>query len=364
MHTIIRLLILLLATFTVVQARSQALAAFHDNQDRFFIFDNGKIIQAEYLPVKSFSIGGQCVLYLNNRNNLRMYYQGEITTLEVNGVNKFEALDYLAVYSIGGIVKIIENGKVTTISTHAVRYQAEDSLVAFYDVTSQMLAVYYQGEIRMLEDGLAGRPISQFRSADNVVAYVSSRTGELKVFRQGEIREVEQFVPAGSLKAGRGLVTYVSPSEQKFKVFYRDELYILEDFPPTSYQTGDDMVVYIDNTGSFKVFQDGETFEISSFEPDFYKVQNKMIIYGEQGYFKTWYNDRPYLLETYIPSDWKADWNTIVYRDLNKNVKIFAKGTSKVLTYDLVEEINLYRDVIVVNKGMNNCNVYFKGKKY
>jgi hypothetical protein len=361
---IYRVITVLLAAFTVAEANSQTLAAYHDNQERFFIFDGGKTIQAEYLPVKSFSIGGNCILYINNRGNLKMYYKGAISDLEVGGVSQFVAMDYLAVYSIGGIVKIIENGNVITISTHAIKYQAEDSLVAFFDASRQMLAAYYKGGIHMLEDGLAGRTVTQFRAADNMVAYVSSRTNDLSVFYQGQIHEVEQFLPAGSFKAGRGIVAYISPSEQRFKVYFNDEVYVLEDFPPMAYQVGDEMVAYVDNSGSFKVFQDGETIQISSFKPDFYQVHNKLIIYGEQGYFKTWYNYRPYLLETYTPSDWKAEWNTILYRDLNRNIKFFSQGTSKVLTYDLTEGIELYRDVIVVNKGMNNCNVYYKGKKY
>jgi len=76
---------------------AQQLAAYHDNQGRFFIFDDGKIIQAEYLPVQNFSVGGRCILYTDNRNNLKMYYQGNLSTLEVNNPGKFEALDYLSV---------------------------------------------------------------------------------------------------------------------------------------------------------------------------------------------------------------------------------------------------------------------------
>jgi hypothetical protein len=91
-----------------------------------------------------------------------------------------------------------------------------------------------------------------------------------------------------------------------------------------------------------------------------------MVIYGERGYFNVWDDYRTYTLETYIPAkeDWAANWGTILYLDLNRNVKIYHKGQNKVLTYDFAESIKLYRDVIVVNKGMNNHNVYWKGKKY
>jgi hypothetical protein len=343
---------------------AQQFAAYQDNQGRFIIFDNGKAIQAEYLPVKEFSIGGDCILYIDNRNHFKMYYHGEISTLEVGGVDHFETLDYLSVYSIGSIVKIIEKGIVTTITTHAVQYQAQDSLVTFYDLNQELLAVYYKGHIRILEDGLAGKPYNNFRSGDNIVAYVSARTWALKAFYNGKILELESNLSGGSFKVGRDIVAFITPYEQKFKVFLRGGEYMLEEFPPESYQVGDGIVAYVDNTGSFKIFQGGETTEIASYIPDFYGIRNQMVLYGERGYFKVWYNQQPYLLETSIPTDWKAEWNTIIYRDLNRNIKIFREGELKVLTYDLAEEISLYRDVVVVNKGMNNHNVYYNGRKY
>jgi hypothetical protein len=340
------------------------MAAYSDNQQRFQVFDQGRTFQAEYLPVKGFSVGGNCLLYADNQNHLKMVWQGEVSTLEITGVSQYEALDYLAVYSIGGIVKIVENGKVTTVSTHSVKYLADDSLVTFYDSAKQLLAVYYNGRIRMLEDGLTGRTGNNFRTADNLVAWYSPRSSELKVFWQGQINTVETFSSTASFKAGRNLVAYVSPSDQQFKVYYKGELQILEDFPPQSFQTGDDVVAWVDNSGSFRVFVDGEVADVSSIVPDFYQVRDKLILYGENGYFNVWYGGKPYLLETFTPSDWQAEWNTVVYRDLNKNVKVFTKGVSKVLTYDLAESISLYRDLIVVNKGMNNCNVYYMGRKF
>lgn len=343
---------------------AQQLAAYQDNQGRFYIFDNGRSVQAEYLPVKRFSIGGSCVLYTDNRNRLKMYYKGEITELEVNSVDHFEALDYLSVYNIGGVVRIIENGNITTVGTHAVQLQAEDSLVTFYDSSQKLLAVYYKGKIHMLEDVLAGRNIILFKSGDNMVAWVSSTTRDLKVFYRGKTTVIEPFISGGKFLAGRDILAWVNQSDMKFRVFCRGNVYQTEEFPPESWLTGDGLVAYVDNTGSFKVFDNGETMDISSFPPDFYEVRNRMVIYGEQGYFKVWYNNRSYTLETWIPDKWEAEWNTVIYRDLNRNVKIFSGGETKVLTYDLAEEIHLYRDIVVVNKGMNNHNVYYRGKKY
>ncbi len=364
--SLLRIELVVLALLLLNAAKAQPLAAYHDNQGRFYIFDNGKTIEAEYLPVKEFSIGGRCLLYTDNRNRLKMYYKGEIKTLSVNAPQRFIALDYLAVYSIGGIVKIIDEGREFTVSTNAVDYIAQDSMVTFYDRSRQLLAVYYKGRIKMLEDGLVGNMANQFRSGDNLVAYISSRTRDFKIFYGGEILEAEPFTSGGSFKAGRDIVAFINNSDQRFKIFYKGEIISAEDFPPESYATGDGICAYMDQTGTFRVFFNGEISDISPVKPDFYHVVDQMIIYGDGGYFKVWYNDRIYTLETYLPArnTWLADWNSIVYVDLNRNVKIFSKGEHKVLTYDLAESVKLYRDVVVVNKGMNNHNVYVGGKKY
>jgi len=345
-------------------AGAQSLAAFHDNQERFYIFDEGKITMVEHLPVKEFSVGGQCILYTDNRNRLRMYFRGEVTTLEVTAVDRFEALDYLAVYSIGGIVKVVEQGRVTTISTYAIQYLAEDSLVAFYDGTKSMVAAYYKGRVNMLEDGLAGQTVSSFRAGDNVVAYVSRRTGNLTAYMHGRLFALEPFLSGGVISAGRGIVAWVSQADQQFKVFFDRQVTELEPFAPASFRVGDELTAYVDHNGVFKIFSKGELYEVESYAPDSYEVHQAMVIYTVGDYLYIWQNGKSHLVENRLPDKWLASWNTVVYRDQNRNVKVFSQGDTRVLTYDLAQQIYLYRDVIVVDKGMKNHNVYFGGKKY
>ena len=358
------LMILILGMIFYLSGFPQNLAVFSDNMDYFYVFDAGQIVQLEYQKVKDYSVGGNCVLYKDSRSRLKMYYKGKVSELSVNEITDFMALDYLAVYSYAGIIYIIENGQVKTINTHSLNYIAEDSVVAFYDDVQSFLAAYYHGRIYHLEDGLLANQPTSFRCGDNIIAYVSARTGDLMVFYQGGTYKLEPFVSEGTYKAGKDLVAYMNAADQKFKVFYRGETYVIEDFPPLSYKTGDGIVAYVDNTGRFKIFSNGEVTDISSSEPDSYDVQNRIVVYEEQGYFKTWYKDQLYDLENYIPTKWKAQWNTIVYIDQNRNIRVFRDGENKVLTYDIVEDMALYRDVIVTNKGMNIHNVYYNGKKY
>ncbi len=356
--------LLFAAGFFCLPSIAQHLAAFHDNQGRFQIFDQGKIIQADYLPVKEFKVGANCILYIDNKDNFKMYAGGSITTLEMHAPKEYVTLDHFAVYSYGGIVKIIENGDIQTITTHAVNYQAGDSLVSFYDASQQLLAVYYKRKIHMLEDGISGNTARQVQSGDNIVAYISSATGEFKIFYNGENRAIEPFLMGGSYRTGLDIVGFVNNSDSRLRVFYKGEIFDLEDFQPKEWQAGDEILAYVDHMGNFKAFVQGNVVDIASFAPDFFKVVDQMIIYSEKGYFRVWVNDRSYLLENYIPEKWHAQWSNLIYRDISNHVKIFSNGETRVLTYDLAEDIALYRGVVLVNKGMNNHNVYYKGKKY
>lgn len=349
---------------SLLPASGQQLAVFPDNQDHFYIFDDGISRQVEYLPVKSFQVGGTCILYVDNQNRLKLYSRGNVSMLERNAAGQYQALDYLAVYSFAGVVKIIQDGEVVLLGNRINRYMAEDSLIVFYDGGQEWLAAYYKGSTMVLEDGLAGRSFDGLVAGDNLAAWVSAISNNLKVFYLGETITLEPFYSGNRYKAGRDILGYVSASDQKFKVFYKGDLIVLEEFPPASYVVGDGIVAYTDHTGRFKVFSDGQVQEISSFSPDFYTIRNRIILFTEQGYFKTWYKESTYVLEHYMPSEWKASWNTILYRDINGNLKLFRDGESRILTYDIVETVDLYRDVVVVNKGMNNCNVYYKGQKY
>ncbi len=361
----VRLTLITLVLFVSgVPLLCQHLAAFHNNLGYFFVFDHGEIKQLEYLKTNGYSIGGNCMLYKDSRNRLKLYYNGQVTELEINNISDFVALDYLAVYSYAGIIKIVENGEVKTINTHALHYYAEDSLIAFYDDAQRFLAAYYKGRIFLLEDGLASYPPSSFRCGDNIIAYISSRTGDLMVFYQGRTFNLEPFVNESSFKAGKDIVAYVNNADQKFKVFYKGKTYTIEDYPPISYKVGDGIVAYVDNTERFKVFDGNQVIDLSNSIPGFYEVQNRIVIFEEQGYFKTFYKTQLYELENYIPVKWKAQWNTILYIDQNRNIRFFRDGENRVLTYDIVEDIELIRDLIIVNKGLNNYNFYYNGRKY
>ena len=359
-----RLFLIFLLLLVARPGYSQKLGAYTDYRDRFFIFDDGKSIQAEDLKVESFSIGGTCVLYVNNQGNLKLYQDGLIVKLEPGGVTNYLATDNLAAYTIFEKLKVIENGRSVTLSTRCPLYDIEDSLIVFYDKNLASLRIYYDGDIQDIESGLMGLPVSNLKCGDNIVAYISSLSGDFKVYYRGENHIILDHVDNLSFKAGKDLVAYINPLDGTFHVYYKGQDYEIENFSPTSFKTGDGFVAYVDNSGIFKAFYRGSVIEISDFAPDTYLAEDNLLVYTESGYFKVFYNGQRYEVEGYVPRNFEMDWNTVAYVDNTNRIWLFTKGEKKFLINDLINSFNLYRDLIIMNVKVDRNIIYYNGKFY
>src|SRR5690349_7360922 len=80
-------------------AKAQNLAAYTDYRNYFNVFDNGIFVPLEYLPVKSFKIGGAAIPYVDNTGEMQIYYNGNKfhQTYASDSLSYF-ATDYLVGY--------------------------------------------------------------------------------------------------------------------------------------------------------------------------------------------------------------------------------------------------------------------------
>lgn len=344
--------------------RSQQLAAFNDNINNFWVFEAGQFQKIEHLEIQSHQIGGLLIAYMDNGSNLKVYRNGQVETLMTGDPIKYHTTDYLLGYSMYEQLNVYDNGDIKLLSMEADGYVVQDSLIAWHNRIQQTIQVYYNNEIYTLEDGLIYNPIQGFKLGDNTVAYVHSSSKELKLFYHGEIIILDDYVENLFLEAGRDIVAFIDLPDMAFNVFFKGELITLENFQPKSFQVGDEFVVYIDNLGHLKYFDGGEVITISTYEPQFYTVTDRVLVYEEQGFFKTFCNGQVYIVERYVPSTYKIDWNTIAYLDENRFVKAFQPCEHISVSYEIVKELMLYRDLIIYVEGINLTSVYFMGQVF
>lgn len=343
---------------------AQHLGAYIDYMERFYIFDKGKSTQVEHLMPQDFKIGGECVLYSSNQGHLKMYYNGEVETLEKVKVSEYYATDHLAVYSIYEKLKVVYKGEVIELGNRVTNYDVGDSVVAFYDKNRESLNVFYKGEINEIESGLIGFPVLKWDSGDNIIAYISERNKDFKIWYNGEVHHIERNVAKTKFKVGRDIVAYIDELEQNFKAFYKGEVYTIEDFMPTSFQVADEFVAYVDHMGEFKIFTKGETELVSTITPDGYLAEDNVLAFIVDNFFKAWYEGEVIEIEGYRPSVYKIDWNTIAYLDNSNRIFIYSKGERKYLSNELVTQFDIHRDLIQMKVKVDRNIIYYNDTFY
>ncbi len=341
--------------------KAQDLAAFVDYKNYFCIFDNGARTEAEYLPVKSFQVGGNTIAYIDNNENLRIYYKGAIATLSENTITKYTATDYLLTFSTFKVLDVFEGGKRTTLSNFASQYSTGDSLVAFYDERNMAYNIYYKGSVTLLESGSLNSPLQSFQMGDNIFAYVNY-LNQFRLFYRGKTITLASSSLTLPYAAGKNIVAYVNP-DYGFTLFHKWLIYNLETFQPKSFAVGDDLTAYVTSNDLFKVYYEGTSRVLCQYEPPFYKVTDSLLVYNEGERFKVFYRGTVYTLENYIPADYRIDFNTIAYLDQQGKLKIFQNGKTAFVTNSAVDNYELYRNVISY-RILNRNYMYYHSTSY
>ena len=341
----------------VIPSKAQNLNAYHDYRGYFYVFDNGKTTQLEHLGASEYAIGDKCVVYIDNNNHFKAYCNGKVYTVS-QSVTDYKLTDNVCAYKVADQLYVFDNGEKKLLSINVKRYDAGDNIVVFFDEIDQMLKAYYHGEIIDMEDALSDAPLYNFKVTDNIAAYLDNKN-YLKVFVNGKVEEVIYYSSKIRYAVGGDLLVYVDQADNTFYVYDKGEVIPLESFPPKSYKLGDGFVAYIDNAGTFKFYRDSYKETILNFEPSFYQVKDNLIIYSERDYFYVYYNNRSYTIEDYIPSDYQFDYNSVAYKDVNGNLKLYKEGEITIVTYEKVNQYKLVGNTLYYEEGIGTDKVVY-----
>jgi hypothetical protein len=352
--------ILLLSAFQPCQA--QVVSAYTDNRDYFYAFDNGTYQQLEYLAIKSFRISGNSIAYVDNTNEFKIYYNGQVYKQEIYAADfNYYSTECIVPFKLGRALYVFDRGIRHALTYYAAVFSAGDSIVAFYDDTSPGLKVYYNGEVTEAESSLIQNP-RIVQAGSNILAYVDPLE-YLKVFYHGNVTTLSESLPV-SFKVGGDLVAWEDGYGAGFMVYYRGDTARLEGFAPVSYKTGYGIVAYVDNSESFKILWNGSLAKISSFAPRFYNVKGNTVVYEMNNRFMVFYNGKETELENYVPGEYEVSNDGVAYKDVSGRLKFFWKGNLYTATYDLVTKFTLNGDVLTYETGPNHTRFFFNGKSY
>jgi 10-bladed beta propeller domain-containing protein len=351
--------------FHFFQVKSQNIIAYTDNRGYFNIFDNGLTTVADYQAPQSFQIGGNCVAYVDYTNSLKVYYNGEISTLYDGIPTKYQVTHNLVFFNVGGVLKVFDKGKITTLSGYASSFQVGDSLIAFVDNGTGSFKVYYNGDFQTMEDFHVTQMINGYNASNNTLGYLTY-LNEFKIFWNGKGYNIFKL-PNSSYKldyqTGSNIVSFTT-NGMGLNVFYKGNTYTLSNKQITNYQTGDDMVAFND-AGGFHVFYAGENYDLNGFAPDFYQVADSMLIYYMPGFFYCFNKGKKEVIENFLPTEYSIDNNTLTYVDLQGGLKAYYNSdTYQLSTFDRIIGFKLTGNAVWFSTATVYNQVFLKGKTY
>jgi len=342
--------------------KSQELAAFSNFRDNFYVFDDGRFIKLEHLPVESYKVNKWAVAYQNSNGALIVYVHGQKHKL-TEVVEDYKLTESLLVYHYGSNLFVYDGIRKKKLSMDCPYFKANGDAVAFYDRINKEFRFYYKGVVSDVESALSNEPVRNYKVGDNILAYLGPN-GYLNYFYKGKGGEIMLAEGRPNYRVDKNIIAYYDPNTSDFKVFLNGVNHQIDFYRPSSFKVADNRVAYVKDNGRFCVFQDGEESTISYITPEFYHVEDSLIIYEENGYLKSYYNHQPYTLENYIPPTMKYEFNTLAYLNKQRYLEVFSRGKKQSLTYETINDFDVFWGVVWYNLGVNTNNIFYNGKKY
>ncbi|MBX7109468.1 MAG: hypothetical protein K1X61_12530 [Chitinophagales bacterium] len=342
---------------------SQGLSAYLNVRNAFFVFDDSVSREIEYLPPKSFKIGGNCIAYTSSNNSFKVYQKGKVLEVNEGFTTDYFMTGNYVVMKNNTSLHVYDNGKSMLLVRNPYDWVASDSIIGFSDPLSKGYFIYTAGRIFTLSQDLIADPIKISDIGKNILAYTTI-DDSLKIFYHGNIYP-QPVQNVTEIKVGKNVVAYLNDYNSDFKVFYKGQPFTLEHFEIRWFLTGDNLVVYQTSDGEFKIFYDGVVFTVGKFNPDQLKVTDNLVTYADDvGFFKVFYKGQTYQLDRYMPDHVEMSQNSLYYIGRDDRITFFSFGLQQELPMENYSSLRLDYDVLRVEPTPHQFTFYYKGKSF
>jgi hypothetical protein len=356
------LFVLLISLLSLTKdARGEGLCAFQDYKSYFCVFDNGIIKELEPRPVKEFRTGTDYVVYVDDADRLKVYWNGSVKTIA-------EFFDYYLVTETSVVFGIktkafqFEMGRTYPLCDWCTAFTS-DSLIRLVTQPGSVMKIVQGAQVIELTKGIETTTITSNRIDKNLYAFTDA-ANYLKVFYRNEVIDLNAKEP-GRYLTGSNTLAWTDKFDNVFRVFHKGVVYDIESQLPKNFIVADDIVAYEDANGNFKIFYNGKTQEVSSFMPEYWLAKDNIVLFHLNKRLNAFYMGKIYLLEEYIPGLVKFERNSISWIDQYGKLAFFTKGNLlKNFVHEKINYFTIQRDILLFETGLNTTNIYFGGKIY
>jgi len=270
--------------------------------------------------------------------------------LKAQNLNAYSDIrNYFYIFDNGGLVEA-EYNPVTSPKVGG-------NSVAYVDNSSNF-KIYYNGTSNIEADN---KPDAFFET-DNLVVYDFNK--RLSVFDRGQTTTL--CYQHGKFAVGDSIVIFYDTISFTLKV-YKDGVVkeaegLYDKAPPLSMKAGDNVAAYVNYNNYFRVYYGDKAYELETNPPSKYKVGCNTVAYvdGATQNFKVFYKGNTLQLETFPPASFKVGDDLVAYVDNQGNFKVFYMGElTTVSTYE--PQYYDAEDHVVIYGDAQNFNAFYQG---
>lgn len=381
---IFKWLIALFTIYSTFYVDAQNMGAFLDRRGHFFVYDNGVVSKQEFLPIRFFKVGGDCVVYENIKGEYIVYGKGKSQKFTAfTSPDELHFSENFMLTRMAGLLTVITHSQAKTISlrnrvevaggnenidvyskerkkfiTQALddgSFGFGDRMIAFVDYDDRF-KVFEGAEKKEIEFD----PPLSYAVSDDMVAYIDE-TNQLKLYSDGESEIIfNDFV---NYRVGNSYLFFVDDSYQLVYVDPKtlEQTYLAEDV--LDYIIGDNVFAFLDYYDAFFVVENGKAIELFDYPPDNYAYYGDMLYYEDaQGISHVRYKGKDFPLEVYPLNKVQFYDDIVVYIDREGYLKGVYEGMPFHLTNEQVTQFDLQFRVIVYQTGNQDFHIYHNGK--
>jgi len=349
---------------TIHNSLSQNLSAYLNVRREFFMFEDSFTHQLDYLPPLDFKIGGNCIAYTDNRSDFKIYQYGAVQKPIDGLVQAYGVSNDLVFIKTAASGYVWDQGRLVLLTRFAGDYVLCDSMVGFIDITTRSFYSYYNGKIKVAEEGVTAEAAATIlASGPNVIAFMS-REHRFKIIWRDSVYEQETDYPQ-NVKAGADMAAWLDQYDTGLRVFYKGETKLLEQFSPRVYAVGNDLMAWATKDGYFRIFYKGDVYEIGNYIPTYFKIQDNLIVYADKvGYSYVFWQGKSYPLENFVPTSIVMNENTVMYYDRSNILNIFSFGVKYPMPIETYVTTRLDYDVVQMELQGKRFKFFAGGKVY
>ncbi len=337
---------------------------YYDYNNHLYVFDKGRNIQVESNKCDSLMGGDDYMAYIDQRSDLRVYYDGDVNTIEEEVPTVMIATAHCLVYKMQNRLMIVEKGVKKKLDNWVGDFSAGDSIVVWQSQPSMDIMAYQNGEIKTVEAAVGMEVINGHKTGKDIFAY-SDLNNEFKIYDQGQVVD-SKLNNIRNFKCGRDIVAFADRFNGAFNVYSDGVINTISTQIPKKYYVTDNMVSYVDFDSNFMIYYNGVATKVESFEPQYYVAKDNIILFFYQPELKIVYGGAIYTLEKFFDQrDVIVGINSALYTDNSNHAKYFYKGkTYENFLIDIPKSMQLFRDLPAIRYGNNTIGFFYGGKMY